>query len=228
MASALARIDYVSETKGLDIIVTPNVDHLARLTEGPKNSLLHSIYRNASLCLCDSQTFKKLLIMKGNIVKQVIPGSTLTQNLFDYIINASDKVLIVGGSHKVIQKMKYKYQNLDIHHINPPMGFINDPAEVDKVVEFTKTSQANYIFLAVGSPRQEILADLLKKRTDSNGVILCIGASILFVTGEVKRAPTWIQTINCEWFYRMMMEPKRLIPRYGRNFLALAKIYTSL
>lgn len=224
MTSALAHIDKVSTTKGLDIIVTPNVDHLARLTKGRNSNLLQSVYQNASLCLCDSTIFKILLNVKGNLVEQVIPGSSLTQNLFDNVIKASDKVLIVGGSDEVIDKMKTKYLNLDINHINPAMGFINDPSEIDRVIEYTRTTQANYIFLAVGSPRQELLAHLMMKKSNSNGVILCIGASILFLTGDVKRAPQWIQTIYCEWLFRMLTEPKRLVPRYSQNLITLPKI----
>jgi exopolysaccharide biosynthesis WecB/TagA/CpsF family protein len=228
MDTAVAHIEQVSTTKGLDIIVTPNVDHLARLTIGRNRSILQTIYKDASLCLCDSTIFKLLLNMKGNTVREVIPGSTLTKVIFDYSIKDSDKVLIVGGSDKVIEKLKSKYHNLHVDHINPPMGFINDVAEINKVIDYTKLSQANYIFLAVGSPRQELLADLIQKESDANGVILCVGASILFLTGEVKRAPTWLQSINCEWFYRMLMEPKRLIPRYSKNFISLPKIFRNL
>ncbi len=41
-----------------------------------------------------------------------------------------------------------------------------------------------------------------------------IGVSFELISGMVKRAPLWMQRIGLEWFWRLMMEPKRLFKRY--------------
>ena len=41
-----------------------------------------------------------------------------------------------------------------------------------------------------------------------------VGGSFDVVSGEVKRAPIWIQKIGFEWFYRFVQEPKRMWKRY--------------
>ena len=41
-----------------------------------------------------------------------------------------------------------------------------------------------------------------------------VGAAFDFESGEVKRAPKWIQNMKLEWFYRLMQDPKRLFKRY--------------
>jgi UDP-N-acetyl-D-mannosaminuronic acid transferase (WecB/TagA/CpsF family) len=32
--------------------------------------------------------------------------------------------------------------------------------------------------------------------------------------GTTRRAPTWMQRVGLEWFFRFLMEPKRLFRRY--------------
>lgn len=224
MDDAITIVKQKSQSDGLDVIVTPNIDHLARLCNGSNCSDLKKIYDEAALCLCDSKIFEKLLRLKGKKVTEVIPGSTLTAKLFDDVITDNDKVLVIGGNTDVINKLRNKYPQLSIEHHNPPMGFINKPDEVDVAIQTVRNIKPNYVFLAVGSPRQEILAQKLKQKTEENGVVLCIGASILFIVGDEKRAPTWMQKMHCEWLYRMLQDPKRLVARYYKNFILLPKI----
>ncbi len=228
MKLALEQIQEMSTTDDLDIIVTPNIDHLERLVDENTPVEFKQIYQNASLCLCDSKILEKLLKIKGKIIKEVIPGSTLTDRLFNDILTNKDRIMIIGGDEKVIHDLRTQYNQLVINHYNPPMGFINKQDEVAKVLEHIKQSHSNYIFLAVGSPRQEIIANKLRTQNNEDGVALCIGASILFITGEEKRAPEWLQILHLEWFYRMLQDPKRLFPRYANNILKLPKIYKNL
>jgi len=221
MDSALKSIEQMSKTDGLDIIVTPNMDHLERLINKNTPKEFKQLYQNASLCLCDSKILEKLLKLKGKLVREVIPGSTLTKKLFNHVITNNDQIMIIGGEDRVMNKLRSQYKHLTINHYNPPMGFINNPVEVTKTIEKIQRFDANYIFLAVGSPRQEIVASKLKALADQKGVALCIGASVLFITGEEKRAPRWLQLAHLEWLYRMLQDPKRLFPRYFNNFLKL-------
>ena len=41
-----------------------------------------------------------------------------------------------------------------------------------------------------------------------------IGISLNFVTGDVTRAPLWMQRSSLEWVWRMFQEPRRLVKRY--------------
>jgi N-acetylglucosaminyldiphosphoundecaprenol N-acetyl-beta-D-mannosaminyltransferase len=127
----------------------------------------------------------------------------------------------------VIAKVKSKYSKLDLYHYNPPMGFINDSEEVKKALLIIKRTAPDIIFLAVGSPQQEIFAGMLKLELN-HGVVLCIGASILFLVGVEKRAPVWLQNLYLEWLYRLLKNPKILIKRYFHNFLQIKRIYDAL
>jgi len=209
-------------------VVTPNIDHLARLSQKDTDPKLKEIYKEATLSLCDSRIIDKLLRMKGRTVKEVVPGSTLTAYLFDNTITEQDTVLVFGVEDEFISKLRDKYPNLNIQHINPSMGFINRPDEVAELIAQIEAINPNYIFLSVGSPRQEFLAKMLQDKGTVGGVSLCVGASVLFLVGAEKRAPQWMQSLHLEWLFRMLQDPKRLFMRYFKNFLDLPAVYKAL
>ena len=46
------------------------------------------------------------------------------------------------------------------------------------------------------------------------GAFVGVGGSFDVVSGNIPRAPMWMQGANLEWLFRMMQEPKRLVKRY--------------
>lgn len=222
------KISELATSDTFSYVVTPNIDHLARLSKKDADPALKDIYNKATLSLCDSRIIDKLLRMKGRFIKEVVPGSTLTEYLFDHTITEQDTVLIFGVEDEFIDKLRAKYPKLKIEHINPSMGFINRPDEVAQLIEQIETLKTNYIFLSVGSPRQEFLAKMMQDKGTVGGVSLCVGASVLFLVGAEKRAPQWMQTLHMEWLFRMLQDPKRLFMRYFKNFFDLPAIYKSL
>ena len=94
------------------------------------------------------------------------------------------------------------------------MGFINSQHEVQKCIDFIVKTQAPLIFLAVGMPQQRVSARHIADHPQARGVVLCIGASIDFLTGKQRRAPVWVQMAGFEWLHRLLSDPRRLASRY--------------
>jgi exopolysaccharide biosynthesis WecB/TagA/CpsF family protein len=228
LEEAAQKIKELSQAKAFSYVVTPNVDHLARIFDKGIDQELISIYQEADMSLCDSKILEKMLKIKGKDIKEAVPGSTLTEYLFSNTIVPEDKVLIIGVNDKYINHLRRSFPTLNIKHINPSMGFINKREEVEELIAFIRDSQANYIFLSVGSPRQEVLASKIKRDNKASGVALCVGASVLFMVGAEKRAPVFIQNLHLEWLYRMWQNPKRLSPRYFKNFIKLPLVLKNL
>ena len=44
-----------------------------------------------------------------------------------------------------------------------------------------------------------------------------VGGSFDVISGNIKRAPRWMQKMSLEWLFRMMQEPKRLFKEFGIN-----------
>jgi exopolysaccharide biosynthesis WecB/TagA/CpsF family protein len=224
LAEAAEVVRCLSVEPQFSYVVTPNVDHLSRLCDVPANDYLLNIYLRARVTLCDSRIVEKILYFSGRSVKAVVSGSDLTRYLFDRVLMPTSKIVIVGCQNEEIVKLQHHYPQLKIQHVNPSMGFINNDDEVKSLINSVVKCEADYLFLAVGSPRQEIFAHKLKEAGLKKGVALCIGASINFIVGVESRAPRWMQFLYLEWFYRMLQDPKRLVKRYFLNALQLPKI----
>jgi exopolysaccharide biosynthesis WecB/TagA/CpsF family protein len=227
LKEAATEISKLSKKADFSYVVTPNVDHMSRLCSDSKSNSLLAIYRQATMILCDSRILEKILRLAGKQLKAVVPGSDLTKYLFDHVLSASDKILVFGVEPEKIRLLSDCYKHLNISHVNPSMGFIDRDEEVSVLVEQVIEKEPDYIFLAVGSPRQEIFAAKLKAAGLKRGVALCIGASINFLVGVESRSPLIMQKLHLEWLYRMLQDPKRLVKRYAMNAGSLIKIYTN-
>jgi exopolysaccharide biosynthesis WecB/TagA/CpsF family protein len=192
-------------------IVTPNVDHIVRINE---NLQLYDIYNSAALSLCDSRIIKILAKFCSVHIPQVIAGSDLTRILFEEVIEQDDVVTIVGSDTTSIGKLTEKHSVKHVFHYCPPMGFIHDEFEINQCIEFVQSHPSRFVFFAVGSPQQEILAYRILQKGGATGLGFCIGASINFLTGSEKRAPKIIQKFALEWLFRLLQNPARLWRRY--------------
>ncbi len=192
-------------------VVTINADHLVRLDRA--DTALRAIYDAAWLSLCDSRILRAGVARRGYQLS-VVTGSDLAQALFSHAISAQTRVSVIGSDAATIAALRARYGLQALFHHNPPMGFIKDDAAVDEAVAFVCAHPAQYVFLCVGSPQQEILAAKIAQSGQATGVGLCVGAAIAFVAGTSKRAPLWVQRAHIEWLHRLLLEPRRLWRRY--------------
>ncbi|WP_236033639.1 WecB/TagA/CpsF family glycosyltransferase [Belnapia mucosa] len=191
-------------------VVTPNADHLVRLARNPA---LGPLYDGAWMRLLDSRVVARLAGLFGLQAPAVVPGSDLTAALLASLPK-DEPVAVLGLAPAALERLAASTGLRRIAHHNPPMGFEHDPAAFEAAVRFLEETPARYTFLAVGSPRQERVAQAAAARGRARGIGLCIGASLLFLTGEERRAPGPVQRAGMEWAWRLMQDPKRLARRY--------------
>jgi len=193
-------------------VVTPNVDHLIRFYEDPT---FRALYNDAAYVLMDSRFAARLVRMLQGVRLPVCTGSDLTAALFERVLAPADRVVLVGGHEQQARAIGARFHLTDIHHHNPPLGFIHDARAVEECLQFIEAaSPFRFCFLAVGSPQQERIAQMLRNRGRARGLVLCVGASLNFLTGVERRAPLWMQRLSLEWLYRLMQNPRRLAHRY--------------
>jgi exopolysaccharide biosynthesis WecB/TagA/CpsF family protein len=85
---------------------------------------------------------------------------------------------------------------------------------VHSYVEAAKCIRPDIIVLAMGMPKQEIVATELKKALAHPCLILNGGAICDFLSKRVPRAPEWMRKAGIEWLFRLSREPQRLFKRY--------------
>ena len=205
-------------------VVTPNVDHLVRLADEPADSPVRAVYREATLCLCDSRVLARVAKLCG-VTLSVVPGSDLTARLLAGALATGDRLCLIGGDARLLADLRARLPGTEIVQHVPPMRLRENDAARDAAAAFAAEAGARFTLLAVGSPQQELLAWAIASRPDARGIGLCIGASVEFVTGAKARAPRWMRTAGIEWLHRLLSEPRRLWRRYlvdGPRIFAMA------
>ena len=92
--------------------------------------------------------------------------------------------------------------------------------EIDEILAELAASGARLCFLALGAPKQEILAARGHGLLPQVGFV-SIGAGLDFIAGAQVRAPVWVRRIAMEWAWRMLGNPRRLAKRYAQCALVL-------
>lgn len=91
------------------------------------------------------------------------------------------------------------------------------------VQHFCETKPA-LVILAMGMPKQEAVATLLRAAAQHPCVIVNGGAILDFMSGRFPRAPSWMRRTGLEWLFRFLQEPRRMFSRYvtgGASSLSL-------
>lgn len=192
-------------------VITPNVQHMVSILESRNG--LPKVIGDAWRVYCDSRVLRRLARFKGTSLT-LVTGSDLTPQVLKAANERGLKVVLIGPTNEAAAALGERYPRLDIVSHCPPHGFMNSEAEIAACVDVVVKARAPLVFLAVGAPRQELLAHRIAESGKATGIGLCIGASIDFLTGKQRRAPVWMQRAGIEWLYRLMCEPYRLASRY--------------
>jgi UDP-N-acetyl-D-mannosaminouronate:lipid I N-acetyl-D-mannosaminouronosyltransferase len=138
------------------------------------------------------------------------------------------KFYLVGGKQEVIEntvnKLKLDFPCIDI--VNYRNGYINSEEEIITLEKDILSKKPDVIFVAMGSPKQELLMQRLKNVYPA--VYQGLGGSFDVYTGSVKRAPEWWVKNNLEWAYRLIKQPsriKRQLPLFKFIFYTLFNKY---
>jgi exopolysaccharide biosynthesis WecB/TagA/CpsF family protein len=190
-------------------VATPNVDHLVRL-DG--NASLRRLYQDAWLTLCDSRILE-LFAWISDVKLPVAPGADVVERLFRDHIRVDDTVLVIGGNAETIRALRERFPVTDLRWHVPPRG-LGDAATRAECAAFIRNNPASYIFLAVGSPQQEMIAHDVMAGGDAVGVALCCGAGLDSLVGRKAGAPQWMRDGRLEWLHRLVSGPVRLSRRY--------------
>lgn len=206
VAGAAAVIAGRAPDEPFAYVVTPNAQHVVRLHRGDPR--FRAAYDGAWLRLCDSQIMRHLVRLLFGTRLHSASGSDLTAHLFAHVITPEDSVTVIGGDEELERRLRSRFGLTRLARHAPPMGFAADPREVERCVRFVLDHPARFVFLAVGAPQSECLSLAIRETGRATGVGLCVGSSLLFVTGMVERAPPLFRRLALEWLFRLALNPR--------------------
>lgn len=196
-------------------IVTPNAHHVLLLQ---KDAHFRKIYQNALLVVPDGVP----LVWASRFLGKSLPGRVNGTDLFERLCEVASgkelKVFLLGGrpqaANSAAQILQHRHPNLKIVGTYcPPYGFETDTAEIALINTKVKAAAPHVLFVGLGAPKQEYW---MHANYQEIGVPISIGIGVSFelVSGMVTRAPRWMQKLGLEWFFRLIVEPRRLWKRY--------------
>lgn len=174
------------------------------------------VVNNANLVTPDGMPLAKgLALLYGNKQDRVA-GMDLLPDLLEISEKENLKAFFYGGTQEMLDQTKIfckkEYPLLDIvGMISPPFRTLTLEEEND-YIERINSSDANFVFVALGCPKQERWMASMKGKI--NACMIGIGGALPVMIGMQKRAPKWMQDASLEWLYRFSQEPKRLFKRY--------------
>jgi len=159
---------------------------------------------------------------QGDAIK--IPGCELWLDIIR--AHYTDKgFYLVGGRDSVISDtvVRLRQDFPGIRILGYRNGYLSNDAEKDALIADVAAAKPDVVFVAMGSPKQELLMEEIQ--CVHPAVYQGLGGSFDVYTGQVRRAPAWWVEHHLEWLYRLLQEPTR-IKRQVQLLRFLLLLYT--
>lgn len=196
-------------------VITANLDHARRAVQEEEYG---EMCREADLVLADGMPLVWAAKLQGTPLPERVAGSAMTEPLARKAAAAGLSLYLLGGTEgtaeEAAQILRQRCPELHIAGTYcPPFGFEKDAEQMAFIRRELERARPAIVYVALGSPKQERLIRELRAQ-HPQAWFIGIGISLSFLTGEVSRAPRWMQATGLEWVHRLAQEPKRLFRRY--------------
>lgn len=209
--------------KGVKVYPFKSIDELLAVAEKEKKVLI-AINAEKIVCAtqltqdviernigyCDGAGAVKALKKKGYKEAIRIPGCELWLKIIERLYPEGKSFYLVGGKQNIIEatvdKLRQEFPGINIVHYRN--GYLRTKEERDALIKDVAMRKPDVCFVAMGSPKQEMLMEDMRKLHPA--IYQGLGGSFDVYTGNVKRAPIWWREHNLEWAYRFVVQPTRL------------------
>lgn len=205
-------LDYVDLNKGL--LVAVNAEKVMKATEETRAIV------NNNIGYADGAGVVVAMHKLGHPEAVRIAGCDLWLDIVKESYKEKSFYLI-GGKQAVIddtvRMLRQDFEGIQI--VGYRNGYLKSDEERMAVIDDVVAKKPDVVFVAMGSPAQELLmSDMMKLHP---AIYQGLGGSFDVYTGRVKRAPLWWQKHNVEFLYRFLKQPQRYKREYYRlKFLA--------
>ncbi|SIS41429.1 WecB/TagA/CpsF family glycosyltransferase [Salimicrobium flavidum] len=145
--------------------------------------------------------------MTGGAITDRVTGIEMMGYLLHLAEQKRLRIFLYGAKEEIITeamaRIKKNHPNITIAGYEN--GYEDDE---EKVVRHIQESNADMLFVALGSPKQELWIRRNKDRLPVK-VFQGVGGSLDVWAGAVHWAPKIWRDMNLEWLYRLLSDPKR-------------------
>lgn len=211
MEETVEEVDkYVAEHRSLHLMGV-NADKINALNE---NERLKRIVNGCEIINADGASVVWASRKLKKPLKERVAGIDLMDRLLTLAERKGYTIYLLGARQEVTEKtaevIRKKYPKIMIAGLRN--GYFSEK-DWDTVAGELKNSGAQIIFVGITSPLKEYLVEYLQNAGVS-GVFMGVGGSFDVISGNIPRAPLWMQRAGLEWLFRVLQEPGRLWKRY--------------
>ena len=163
----------------------------------------------------------------GHPFRGRVTGVELTRRLAGLAARRGYRLYLLGAAPGVAEETARRLQQECLAlAIAGTYAGSPDPAEEEGIVARIRAAAPHILLVAYGAPQQDLW---LRRNLSRLGVPVGIGVGGTFdyISGRVRRAPTWLRRIGLEWLYRLARQPWRwrrmlALPAFGLLVLGQA------
>lgn len=212
--------EHLDELKG-DYICVSNV-HTTVMAF--RDEAYRKVQNGGAMALPDGQPLSIVSRRRGYSEAQRVPGPDLMPKILKLSEEKGYTHYFYGSTPETLERLRKvlleRFPRLQIAGMYAPPFRKLTEQEDQEITQKINESRADFVWVALGAPKQENW--MYEHRSRVQGLMIGVGAAFDFIAGTVRRAPAWMQRLSLEWVYRIMQNPRRMLPRYmSTNFAFL-------
>lgn len=204
---------WVQDQQRVYVCVAP----VATLVDAKKDPSYKAVVNAASMVTPDGMPVVWLAQLKGCKDIQRTYGPDLMHLVCNQGQQKGLRHFFYGSAPETLVQLQNRltqlYPSLKIVGVHSPAYHPHAVRETDKVIRLMNESQADILWVGLGSPKQDFWMDLHRPLLNVP-VMIGAGAAFDFLSGVKPQAPRWMQRSGLEWLFRLCCEPQRLWRRY--------------
>jgi N-acetylglucosaminyldiphosphoundecaprenol N-acetyl-beta-D-mannosaminyltransferase len=182
-----------------------------KIIKAKKEPLLFKSITDAELLIPDGVgvVWAARLLRLGKMKR--VAGAELMPAICERAAQKGYKLFLFGGKAEVntkavavLRKQYPEIKIVDHHH-----GYVSK-LEMPNLIEKINKSEAEVLFIALGSPTQELWMEKYFSQLTNIKVCQGVGGTFDVIAGNVRRAPLIFRKVSLEWLYRLLSQPSRL------------------
>lgn len=199
------------------------------VAESRHSPAIHAAHEDADYVLCDGTPpwLGAYIRGHGDHVDR-IPGRDAMREIARAAAAHGLPQAFIGGppglAERTIQGLEAAIgASIDGIAWSPPFADAIDDAYAEVVAaRLSGVRTPAIVWIGLSTPKQELLAQRLKRRLPDGFFFVAVGAAFDMYAGTRPPPPHIVSRLGLEWLYRSVQEPRRLPARYARAFPVVA------
>lgn len=212
MGDAVARcLSWCEGPRAPHTVITANSAILCMMRRDPE---LRNACLSGDLIVPDGMSVVWTSRLAGAAFPERVTGVDLMTQLLAAGAARGLRAYFLGARKQVVEDLAAvcarEYPGLQIAGYRD--GYFS-AAEHGAIADEIRSRAPHFLFVGMPSPFKETWCERNRTRLDVP-VIMGVGGSFDVISGNVKRAPLWLQSAGMEWSWRLLMEPRKMWKRY--------------